>query len=1534
MLKKYFFCFNLVEGHNCQPVEKWKDCDVSSWLKSIGVKENYIKKMNEEEVSGQVLLGLTKNYLKKEIGMKSGQAHLIIQKRNALIESSRVQEPQKALKKRKGGDEKEQQSIGSHDTDAGPTQVPPDPENKSHQEQSVSVLSTKMDCKPRPVGKKGSECTYLQHSVLLPESGVSDLITPCHEYKSLAIAATLCRQSLQAMFAREVFKFGSACMNMRSNGTIHFGVMDSKCDTSFVHGEVIGVPVKEKDMYIDAFDHIERSFSKQNSEHVRRCIHEPEFIKVGNCTEEHYVIEVDIVPEISIVKNRVYPVRLPNFQKASNKVEFEKKISYERIGAKTEPVSDHDMFYQHIKDRDARREKAEQSCLINTPNIVQNLGRKLEKLVTGGKKVIDKDQWYILVTNKFESEHLSSIDFIVNMKIFCVFDFDPDSNLSGLCKKYHDHHAPNLHFLHSYKISSEMNISEFASHLNLFEQVSWIFCNGRNGYRGNETPCDEMTWIKTAKTLLKEAVSVICKQVLPPGTFSVIFLLTSPVELPMVHTFYEFYSEMQGHEDIICISESEENHTTWTGYAQISCSPETINNKSVVGMKMSHVNATVQHVQPHTVNSRHLPTHSNAMCLLETTEEERMSSLEILCVDQCDDSTGVFEDEKEKVEMQFYRGGKVSWVNFWLAENKMVGKFIQRDTYKEISKCLNDTPRWSKDQMHVNSINMYHHPGSGGSTVARHVLWNNRKDLRCGVVKASFPVTRVADHAVKLREYEEKDPQKCLPVLLLVEDCENDYLDSLRNELEVAMKAKKINQGILCFVVLSCRQSHDPEKMCKDSPLQNFAVTHKLSEGEKKQFALKMTELKEQHPPEHLLTFVLMSKEFDREYVTKFVTDLLEGIDHSSVSTRLILYVALLNTHVQNSYLTQSHCEVLLLLSMHLNKTPETLRKRDDTFSRHLFESSLSEQAKLLFIHLRNEKTNIKCIRIIHPLVAKELLQQLLWSDVQQSTVAIDLLHEDVLFQNSFGKEDYHKFLRDLCMRRSKISRGDEKDSSFSPLIEHILKAETTERAVEVLQEAYERFGDDAFFAQQLARLHYTEEMFEKAEHWAEIAERKKPNNSFFLDTKGQVYKRWFKAKCKVLEGEITAEGTVGAIGTALKGMQCFRACQTAANTDKENVITGYFAEVDLACDILQLILRVFRNRKEECMQYLLSDHIPEAVKHPWIHFHSELKSIQKNMWQALELISEDLAYFQTATTSGHELLSTEIKINNPVKWLAKKSSWYGELFGEVPLPRLNQGLLCWMNICSLGGGNMTAVFSLLSEKKRAQLEQIIAAYPCNKHNLDQTEIVTYISSQIALSCLSATSSKPGTLQALQELSRRFQKERGKCSPNFLFLQTLLFWPEDDDNNHDRDDKYEIITAAVGGLKQGYSRKMKDLPQKGKRLFTHFFLGKEKGLSKIVHKSSLEMFNKLLSMSEKKQKWLSGDVWKMREVELLLKRVQGWTKDGKVYIEGAEKKPFMIHALNSDSIPYENEDVEFYLGFTFQGPVAHGITISRSSKAR
>ncbi|MBN3285133.1 SAM9L protein, partial [Polyodon spathula] len=1447
--------------------------------------------------------------------MKPGQIDLLLSKRNELLKSPQQHETQSneqpvlQKKEAKGSPAENKRNVGKKNRKVSVVKEPGPAKEESSTEKTKtdSESSCKRDCNPRPFDTGDIDFKYVKHTVLQPESGIIDRITPCHEYKSFATAALLDRTQLQAKFANEVLRFACGCMNVRTNGTIHFGVMDSVENTRHVHGEIIGVPVNDRDFYVDALDYIERCFmTPSQKEEARLCIRLPKFIEVIHRDSQlkHWVIEVDIVPTVKTVRGQIYLVRLPKFNEKSNKVELDKKRVYRRVGAKTEPISedDHIEFIAGMQERDKRREEAESTSYQNPSLHSEDLGRKLSLLLTCGKNRIDNSQWYILVTNKWETESLKYTNFLLNMNIFCVFDFDPDSKSSGLCSQYEEHHAASLHFLKDYTNESGQSISDFIKHLHLFDQTSWIFCNGRSEYLGDENSCDEKTWIKTKKKHLKKAISVICNEILPTGSFVVLFLLMSPVEQPLVHTFHEFYAEMNGNDYIVSISESKENFTKWASHAQDSCSLESLNCASIVGMKISHIDETVQSIQPiKTRTTKHLRVFNKGLCSLKSVEEERMLSLEILSIDQCDDIKSVDEDFVKNTEGHFYQGGKVRWEHFWLADNTHCGEFILRDAYRDVAKILDCILKSNPPKKSVERINIYHHPGSGGST---------------------------------FREYEEKDRNNCLPVLLLVEDCDEEYLDELRHELGNAIASMKISPSTLCFILLSCGRSHDPEKMYRALPLQTVAVTHKLTEKEKKLFAQKRRNLEQQYEPQFILTFVLMSEEFKEQYIKDFVEHLLQGIDHSSLVTRLIRYVALLNCYVQNSYIPVSHCEAFLGLGI-----------QNDRVRQHYFEYSLSEQARLVFVHLRENPTYISSIRIIHPLVAKEILHQLSGNQ-QQSAIAMDLLQENLLFEHRFGRDDFKKFSRNLFMRRYKRSKGDNTDSLFSPLIEHVCDEENPTKAIALLKAAYMRFGKDPFFAQQLARIHYTHEHFEEAKHWAEVAKSHLPHDSFILHTEGQVYKKWFYVKDDLLDKEeATAENTAEIIEIALKAIACFRASQAAAKSEKDFMNnSGYFGQVDVGFRLLQLIKSVDlfsnENRKSELIQYLLTDHIQEEVKKPWHKFHSQLKGLQKTIYEALEWISEDLSYFQTDKSDEEEQKHKEQEhLYNPRKWLLSKTTAYASFFSdmvksdtqepELMNPQGLTPLMRHMRIYQLGGGNITTIFSLLTDYKTRNLEEIINMYPedLQKEKLDPIDLVNYIFSQIALGCASPRSPKLVTLQKLQELSRQLYKQSNNRSPtSAFFLHFLLFWP-DESQDMDPSQHNKILMSAISTLKDLYEIKIKNVPPRKKRIFTHFFLGQRKGLDRFIHRSKLE---KLLNgtLNEKRLKWHSGEVWATPEITQLLKRVQGWTENGAVFVQGTCKgSKIRVLPLHYASMPNVNENVVFYLGFSFDGPVAFNIQV-------
>ncbi len=1529
--------------YNSIPCSDWNEGHVSSWLQAIGIKPEHIQKLKEEEVTGPVLLNINESYLKK-LGLGGGQIQLLLSKRDELL-------PNKSKTIKKKGENREaakHEVVSSSDVTS-----PEQPFSTSDiTETSMSLPQSRY----RKFNDSDEHFSYIKHAILEPETGIDNLITPYHEYKSLENACKLEPRKLKIKFASEVIRFACACMNMRANGTIHFGVMD-KTKTSYKHGEIIGIPIEDKEDFQDALDYIEKCFPTQHSD-ARMCIKPPKFIPVidKDSQTQNWIVEVDVVPMVNIVRDKLYGARIPKFNEKTNKVEYEQKAYYQRVGPNTPRVTEDELvgFIQALKDLDQMREREENNQNQTQAHFKEDLERKLLVLLTRGKKYMDNTLRYILVSNRFDQENLQNIKFLTQMNIFCVFDYDPDSKSSGLCHNYQEHHAVNLHFLHDY--DHRENTVDFIKKLQLFDRTSWIFCNGRSDYMGGESPCDEKTWIKNKKKLLKRAVSVICNEILPKGSFVVLFILTSDVEQPLVETFHEFYAEMSGHEDIVIISESRENYKKWSSLAQVSCSLDVLEQISVVGMPMSHVDATIQVHQLTSHQDGCLPVSNNGVCFIKSVDVERMNSLDVVCVDQCDETNvNVMEQEHiQKTEQYFYQGGKIDWVNLWLADNNQCGAVIKRDAYAEINKMLEDLERTDSLKRSIENINIYHEPGSGGSTVARQILWNWRKKMRCAVVKQSFQATTVCEHAVQLWNYQEVDKNACLPVLMLLEDCNADFQDDLRRELSNAVTTMKISPSKLCFIILCCKRALDPERMCKALPLRTVGVTHKLSPAEKKLFSKKAESLKLKFEPEFILTFVLMSKEFEQSYITGFVENLLKEIDHSSLQTQLIKFVALLNSHIENSYLSVSHCEAFLGLQLHLDKFDKMAKPSTSTWIdevRHqTFENSLSEQARYFFIQLKSSETHISSVRIIHHLIAKEILKQLS-SYQSQSEIAMSLLQDKVLFDHRFGSNEFRKFVRDLFIKRTKKSKGDPNDSWFSPLIEHVRETEDVEKAIDLLNLAYTRFDEDAFVAQQLARLLNENKNFEDAETWAKRAKSHLPQHIYILDTLGQVYKKWFYSKhdaiCKK-NADIQPEDITDIIDTALKGITAFRESEKCPQSQMVCLNNSYFGEVDIGCRLLELLSNVdifsTKEGNRELMDYLLTDYIPNKVKKPWHKFHGLLKGMKNCIRIALECISDDLARFQNFSSEEQEELDEgePETVNNPRKWLLRKSAVYAKLFfhdiekDEASDANTVSPFMRQMKIFQLGGGNFTTILYLLSDKNKQRagekLEKIINLFPADlKKDLDQTELINFIFCQIALSCSSPGSGKLLSIEELQNLSRRFCSVKRTVLPDTAYLLlSLLFWPEGSMGKEPSNTRSDVVTNAIKALHR-YSEIKSASSRKG-RIFTHFFLGKARGLNKIVHKTTIEEFCKG-TLSERRLKWQGGEVWTNPYVVQVLKRVTGYTENGNLFVWVSDQSNIRVIPLFSASLPNSNENVTFYLGFSLHGVVAFDIKVAEWNTA-
>ncbi|XP_026100406.1 sterile alpha motif domain-containing protein 9-like [Carassius auratus] len=196
----------------------------------------------------------------------------------------------------------------------------------SENPEDISASFELQYCTPRPFDKSSETFVYIQDDILPPETGPGNLIDPLHEYKLMANTENASEEAVFKKFRNETFRFAAACMNTRTNGTIHFGVGD---EPLYKHGQIIGLEVPSRDKYVDEFDKGLQEHFKGKSNIAMTCIRPPKFVKVkcpGN--KDKWVIEIDVVPKYKLTQKKLFYTTLDKKKKKS-------KCLFIRSGAST-----------------------------------------------------------------------------------------------------------------------------------------------------------------------------------------------------------------------------------------------------------------------------------------------------------------------------------------------------------------------------------------------------------------------------------------------------------------------------------------------------------------------------------------------------------------------------------------------------------------------------------------------------------------------------------------------------------------------------------------------------------------------------------------------------------------------------------------------------------------------------------------------------------------------------------------------------------------------------------------------------------------------------------------------------------------------------------------------------------------------------------------------------------------------------------------------------------------------------------------------
>lgn len=481
-------------------------------------------------------------------------------------------------------------------------------------------------CQIRPFDKSNSSIFYIQNDILPPVAGPSNLVDPVHEYQLLPCANEASEKEILYEFTKEVFSFAASCMNSRTNGTIHFGVNNQPGQG---HGQVVGHKITSFSKYNEAFEsRLSEYFEEQHVNAARMCIRPPNFIQVhcrDGTTSDKYVIEVDVVPTYSGTQENIFYTLL-SIASTEKKQQCKTECLFVRDGprsinilADTNPRTVQEKMKSlsdKVKCWASARKTAEEKDEKHPSQGHQ--GQRLKQLITRGRDAFENSLQVIIVTDKCHSSQLEHMDFLKEMKLFAVLEFDPESDVNGTCSFYRRDHVGNLHYPRMY--STEDSLTAIIQKLNLFKQTSWVFCNGRvNEESEMDKPLTPNEWLKKRSGEINNLVSFLCKpDLLSRDRLLVVFILHSAVtdiSSPILEAFCAIYRTLEGVDNMLCLC-TVFNH--WKQLIECRCK-EDITSKCIYELSLNEISSTIKKLkEPQTQSSRRfLPSTGSSSVLLE-----------------------------------------------------------------------------------------------------------------------------------------------------------------------------------------------------------------------------------------------------------------------------------------------------------------------------------------------------------------------------------------------------------------------------------------------------------------------------------------------------------------------------------------------------------------------------------------------------------------------------------------------------------------------------------------------------------------------------------------------------------------------------------------------------------------------------------------------------------------------------------------------------------------------------------------------------
>lgn len=369
----------------------------------------------------------------------------------------------------------------------------------------------------------------------------------------------------------------------------------------------------------------------------------------------------------------------------------------------------------------------------------------LRKRLCNGLEKFDKSIWPLLIINKpsnllkQEDQWFQSFKFIKHFNFHAVFDFDDMSNIDGISKFIRNQETS---ILLDEEIFQEYTgrKNDLAQKLSIPQNMksAWIFSNGRADLKPSKLYMDGSEWTNVYSAGIRDAVIFYSqKDIIPKGRAVVIILLISSHFDGVIETFREIVVRFGWNQILLISTENILEH-----FIHEYRDKETEIRKCSIygrGVTWEHVNTTFLEIAGcEDEGSVHIVTSSGNSVLADEKFVESLNNIHILSSKQCENKKFKTKHERSSFalekEKQFYKGNKVEWFNFFFQD-----QVLKRHCFDRLKNTINSILQAShlagRQKKVISTVIISHEPGAGGSTLARHLLWEFRSQYRCATVK-------------------------------------------------------------------------------------------------------------------------------------------------------------------------------------------------------------------------------------------------------------------------------------------------------------------------------------------------------------------------------------------------------------------------------------------------------------------------------------------------------------------------------------------------------------------------------------------------------------------------------------------------------------------------------------------------------------------------------------------------------------------------------------------------------------------------------